>query len=113
MGKTRVPSPHVYPLPGAPFMSFWNDLPYDCELRDIVNEGLKSLKEDRCAGTQIEKDKFPKAYREFGLSNLYKLNLKKNFRLTYTLIATDEGICPHVIEVMSHPEYLRRFGYKR
>ena len=61
MGRKRVPSPHVYPLPGAPFMSFWNSLPPNCELRDIINEGLESLKEDRCAGIPIEKGKFPKA----------------------------------------------------
>jgi hypothetical protein len=40
------------------------------------------------------------------------LVVRKNYRLIYTLITRDEGICPHVIEVMFHPEYLRRFGYK-
>jgi len=40
------------------------------------------------------------------------MNLKGNYRLTYTLIGLDEGVCPHVIEVMTHPEYLKRFDYK-
>ena len=113
MGKIRKSSPHVYPLPKAPFIDFWQNLPNNSELRDIVEEALEALKEDMCAGTPVEKRKIPKAYNQFGLSNLYKMNLRKNYRLIYTLIARDEGVCPHVIEVLSHPEYLRRFGYKK
>jgi hypothetical protein len=113
MVKKRIPSSHVYPLFGAPFMPFWNSLSCNCELRDIIDEGLVALKEDRCAGIPIKKDKIPDDYQRFGISNLYKMNLRKNYRLTYTLITLDEGICPHIIEVMTHPEYLRRFGYTR
>jgi hypothetical protein len=113
MVKRREPSPHVYPLPKAPFISFWNSLPCNCELREIINEALEALIEDRCAGVSVEKNKIPRCYQRFGIDNLYKMNLRKNYRLTYTLIAKDEGICPHIIEVMTHCEYLRRFGYRR
>ncbi|NIO37082.1 hypothetical protein GTO27_05200 [Candidatus Bathyarchaeota archaeon] len=44
MAKKRVPSPHIYPLPSAPFIDFWADLPENCELREIVNEALDTLK---------------------------------------------------------------------
>ena len=54
MGKKRVPSPHIYPFPRAPFMILWQKLP-NCELRNIIDEGLVALKEDRCAGNPIEK----------------------------------------------------------
>jgi len=113
MVKIRVPSPHIYALPRAPFISLWNSLPCDCELREIINEALDALKEDRCAGIKVEKNKIPKSYNQFGIDNLYKMNLRENYRLTYTLITKDEGICPHIIEVMAHPEYLRRFGYRK
>jgi hypothetical protein len=111
--KKRIPSPHVYPLPGAPFMRFWNDLSSNCELREIINEALEALREDRCAGIPVGKNKMPRQYRQFGIDNLYKMNLRENWRLVYTLIARNEGVCPHVIEVMAHTEYLRRFGYRK
>jgi len=114
MVKKREPSPHVYPLPSAPFMDFYLDLPQDSDLKAIVDEALDALKEDKRAGIIVAKNKIPRIYvQKYGITNLYKMNLRKNYRLTYTLISLDEGVCPHVIEVMTHSEYLKRFGYKR
>ena len=107
------PSPHVYALPNAPFSDFYVNLSRDSELKAIADEALDALKEDKFAGTAIPKERIPKTYlREYGVTNLYKMNLRKNYRLTYTLIGSKEGVCPHVIEVMTHREYLKRFGYK-
>ena len=113
MPKKREPSSHVYALPGAPFADFYLNLQEDSELKEIVDEALDALKENRRAGITVGKKKIPKIYlQKYGITNLYKMNLKGNYRLTYTLIGLDEGVCPHVIEVMTHPEYLKRFGYK-
>lgn len=114
MVKKREPSPHVYPLPSAPFLDFYCNLSEKSELKTIVDEALDALKEDRLAGVVVEKKKIPKIYtRKYGIkTGLYKMNLRRNYRLIYTLITLDEGICPHVIEVMTHPKYLKRFGYK-
>ena len=80
----------------------------------MVDEALDALMENRCAGTILQKKKIPKIYiQKYGIDNLYKMNLSGNHRLIYTLIALDEGVCPHIIEVMTHQEYNERFGYKR
>ena len=114
MVKKRVPSPHVYPLPNAPFAGFYFNLPRDSEIKAIIDEALDALKENRFAGILVPKEKTPKTYiRKYGITNLFKMDLRGNYRLTYTLIGLDEGVCPHIIEVMPHPEYVKRFGYKR
>lgn len=115
MVKKREPSPHVYPLLGAPFASFYHNLLENSELKEIVDEALDALKENRFAGVIIEKKKIPKIYtRKYGITTgLYKMNLRRNYRLTYVLIGLNEGVCPHVIEVMTHPEYNKRFGYRK
>jgi len=95
-------------------MIFWASLAEDSELRQIVDEGLDALKENMLTGIAVPKNKIPKVYvQQFGVTNLYKMNLRRNYRLIYSLIARDEGVCPHVIEVMTHDEYMRRFGYER
>jgi len=113
MVKKHEPPPYVYALPGAPFTDFYSSLPKDSELKAIVDEALDALKENIFAGILVAKNKIPKTYvRKYGITNLYKMNLRGNYRLTYTLIGLKEGVCPHVIEVMTHPKYLERFGYK-
>ena len=95
-------------------MDFYLNLPQDSDLKAIVDEALDALKEDKLAGIIVAKNKIPKIYiQEYGITNLFKMNLGRNYRLTYTLIGLDEGVCPHVIEVMTHSEYLKQFGYKR
>ncbi len=114
MVKKRIPSPHVYPLPNAPFASFYFNLSEDSEIKAIIDEALDALKENRYAGILVPKEKTPKTYiRKYGITNLYKMDLRGNYRLTYTLIGLDEGVCPHIMEVMPHREYAKRFGYKR
>jgi len=65
------------------------------------------------AGDRIEKMKFPKYYvLKYGINNLYKYNLDGANRLVYTLVADKSGIAVVVLEILSHKEYEKRFGYK-
>jgi len=116
MIKKHEPSPHVYAFPGAPFADFYSNLPKDSELKTIIDEALDALKESKFAGILVAKNKIPRTYvQKYRIHNLYKMNLRMNYRLTYTLMSRKdrkEGVCPHVIEVMTHPEYLKRFGYR-
>ena len=113
MAKRREPSPRVYALHSAPFTDFYSSLPKDSDLKAIVDEALDVLRENKFAGILVAKNKTPRIYvQKYGITNLYKMNLRKNYRLTYTLVGLEEGVCPHIIEVMTHPEYLKRFGYR-
>lgn len=82
-------------------------------LRQIVDKGLDVLKENMFVGHLIEKKKFSKLYvQKYGLDNLYKYNLDRTNRLIYTLVADECGIAVVVLEILSHKDYEKRFGYK-
>lgn len=82
-------------------------------LRRIVDKGLDVLKENMFAGQRIERNKFPKFYvQKYGVNNLYKYNLDRANRLVYTLVANETGTAVVVLDVLSHKEYEKRFGYK-
>jgi hypothetical protein len=82
-------------------------------LRQVIDKGLDVLKENMFAGQRIEKKKFPKYYvQEYKINNLYKYNLDAGNRLVYTLVADESGIAVIVLEILSHKEYEKRFGYK-
>jgi hypothetical protein len=92
---------------------FISSLEKDSYPRQIVDKGLNVLKENMFAGQLIEKKKFPKFYvQKYGINNLYKYNLDRANRLIYTLIADESGIAVVILEVLSHKEYEKRFGYK-
>ena len=82
-------------------------------LRQIVDKGLDVLKENMFAGARIEKSKFPRFYvQRYGVNNLYKYNLDRANRLIYTLVGDESGVAVVVLEVLTHKEYEKRFGYK-
>ena len=82
-------------------------------LLKIIDDGLDVLKWNMFAGERIEKRKFPKFYvQKYGINNLYKYNLDATNRLIYTLVADESGIAVVILEILSHKEYEKRFGYK-
>ena len=92
--------------------NFVSSLESDSHLRQIVDKALDVLKENMFAGQLIEKKKFPKSYiQKYGITNLYKYNLDRSNRLTYTLVADASGIAVVVLEILNHKEYEKRFGY--
>ena len=94
----------------ADFISLLEKESYLCR---IVDKGLDALKTNMFAGERIEKRKFPKCYvQKYGINNLYKYNLDATNRLIYTLVADESGIAVVILEILSHKEYEKRFGYK-
>jgi len=92
------------------FISSLEEVSY---FRRIVDNGLNILKGNMFAGQRIEKSKFPKFYvQKYGINNLYKYNLDRANRLIYTLVADESGIVVVVLEILSHKEYEKRFGYE-
>jgi len=93
-------------------VEFIYSLDEDSYLRKIIDKGLEVLKENMFAGQLIEKKKFPKIYvQKYGITNLYKYDMDRSHRLTYTLVADESGIAVVVLEILNHKEYEKRFGY--
>ncbi len=86
-----------------------------------VEEVEKLLKDNRELGRKLPDDIWPKPYvKKWGLINLYKCDLGRKWRMTYTLITdleepitSQERVVVFVLEVLSHPEYNRRFRYRK
>lgn len=94
------------------FMTFYSALHPNDALRKEIDGTLDSLKLDATAGTKVQRRLWPKLYvQKFGLSNLFKLDLKGGWRLTYTIVSELNQRVVVVLEVLSHKEYGRRFGY--
>jgi hypothetical protein len=94
------------------FKSFYSKLDKDGRLYKIVETSIGDLRKNMCAGTKIEKKKFPKKYvKKYGITNLWKINLDSGYRLIYTIIAEESFKIPVVLEVLPHKEYARKFGY--
>ena len=92
---------------------FISSLESDSYLRQIIDKALDVLKENMFAGESVEKKKFPKIYvQKYNITSLYKYNLDKSYRLTYALVAEESGTAVVVLEIMTHKEYEKRFGYR-
>jgi len=89
-----------------------------CENKRVkrnVENVLQLLWGNYLLGVKVPKRQIPQSYvRKFGhRHNLYLLDLVEGYRMTYLLstCAVHGGIRVDVVEVLSHPEYDRRFGY--
>jgi hypothetical protein len=77
-----------------------------------IDEMAQVLKGDMCAGEQVQKRLIAPKYRRLGVNNLYRYRHPEGYRSCYT-ITTREGLgpCPTIIDILSHPEYDKVFGY--
>ena len=74
-----------------------------------IKDMQEVLRENMYAGELIRKSQIPKQYVErYGVNNLYRYGHPEGFRSCYTIL---HG-CPIILDIMSHPEYDKVFGYK-
>ncbi len=73
-----------------------------------------NLRIDMHRGIQIEKSKIPKEYiTQYGVTNLWKINLPGFWRMIYTIIGNEFEIISVLLEFMDHKEYDRKFKYRK
>lgn len=82
------------------------------ELFNFLKQTMDNIEENAFSGIQISKRLIPKEYfQKYGVTNLWKHNLPKGWRLIYS-IATEEIIVVSILlEWFNHKEYERRFKY--
>lgn len=108
----RRPSPTVYHShsldaylytleKGDPVLKFVGDM-------DAV------LMENMFAGNQVQKSRIPGHYIvEYGVNNLYRYRHPAGYRSAYTIVNVDGiGVCPMVLDIHTHAEYERIFGFE-
>ena len=88
---------------------------HNSKFRRWIEDMQTVLKENMFAGESISKKQIPIPYTErYGVNNLFRYAHPEGYRSFYT-ISLEEGfgVCPHVLDLLSHEEYDRIFGYRK
>jgi len=80
-----------------------------------VNDKVGLIKANIHYGNPIAKNLIPERYKiEYEIKNLFRVELPAFWRMLYTLKSENEiEIIAFVIDIINHPEYDKKFGYKR
>jgi len=91
-----------------------DSLSEDNKIHKWINDMKTILKEDKFRGRKIRKEQIPKHYVDkYEVDNLYYYRHPEGHRSCYTLHNFNElGVCPVILDINTHPEYEKIFGYK-
>jgi len=80
-----------------------------------IEDMEKVLKENMFAGDQVKKDRIPRYYiQRYGVNNLFRYDHPEGYRSCYVVSYVDGvGVCPTVLDLLSHDQYDKIFGYKK
>ena len=83
-------------------------------LLNAVNNKIGLIKSNIHYGDPLAKDLIPKEYKQkYSAMNLFRVELPAFWRMLYTLTNNEEiEIVAFVLDIMNHPDYNRKFGYK-
>jgi hypothetical protein len=76
-----------------------------------LSAAFKIILDKPNVGEHIGKEKIPKAYKKKGITDLYKYNLTKSWRLMYYLERNDDILYIVIMDWLPHSDYDRLFGY--
>jgi hypothetical protein len=96
---------------GPKFASFFLNLG-DKRLKKRIDDVLNALKEHPDSGDLVEHALWPDEYKKLSLDNLFRIEVGRGQRMTYTIRIEGDILEVDVIEFFgTHKEYERRFHY--
>jgi hypothetical protein len=82
------------------------------ELKKRLDDVFAALKEHPDSGDLVEHRLWPDEYKRLGLDNLFRIEVGRGGRITYTIRIEGDDLDVNVIEFFrTHKEYDRRFHY--
>jgi hypothetical protein len=94
------------------FTKFFEKIPESEPRKSELHDIFKTLKENYSSGNKIPHKQWPYEYiKKYNIKNLWRFEMRKGWRLTYTIIAQKDRISVCIIEVFSHDDYEKRFQY--
>lgn len=82
----------------------------------LLLKGIEKLKMDYRSGVHISKKRHKKAFEyyrsKYGVENLWKLNVSRDWRMTYTVVSDGSKVISFILDLMDHKRYNKIFGYK-
>ena len=88
----------------------------DRTLLNTITKKIEIIKSNPHYGDPIAKSLIPKEYiHKYEISNLFRVELPNFWRMLYSLIdgETKIEIIAFVLDIMDHPTYNKKFGYKK
>jgi hypothetical protein len=88
---------------------------YSPKFRRWIEDMQTVLKENMFAGEPIAKKQIPSHYIErYNVNNLFRYAHSEGYRSCYTIFCEEGiGVCSHILDLLSHEEYDRIFGYRK
>ncbi|MFH0962272.1 MAG: hypothetical protein V1820_06340 [archaeon] len=83
----------------------------DKALYGFINRAISDLKKDASCGIKMPKKLWPKEYKQYALTNLWKYDLPNGWRLIYTIKENAVMILSVILEWFCHKDYEKRFKY--
>lgn len=80
-----------------------------------VNQKIQLIKSNFQYGEPIAKDLIPVEYKaKYTVTNLFRVELPNFWRMLYSATqgGTNLEIVAFVLDIISHPDYNKKFGYK-
>lgn len=94
------------------FRKFYDSIVQDDPRKKELLDVFKILKEDCLRGNKIPHNRWPLTYiRKYGIKNLWRYPMRSGWRIVYTILSQKESFVVCILEVFSHQEYEKRFGY--
>ena len=82
------------------------------ELFKIINQAMDNIEQNAFCGIQIPKKLIPKEYfQKYEVTNLWKYDLPKGWRLIYSIVRDEVIVVSLVLEWFDHKNYEKRFKY--
>ena len=80
-----------------------------------INQKKDLIKSNIHYGDPIAKNLIPEEYKKkYGTTNLFRVELPLFWRMLYTLTNNEEvEIIAFVLDILDHPTYNKKFGYKK
>jgi len=83
---------------------------------NAINKKVELIKVNHHYGDPIAKALIPQEYKDkYGITNLFRVELPNFWRMLYTLTDGESNIeiIAFVLDIMDHPAYDKKFGYRK
>ncbi len=86
----------------------------EIQLIRSIKQKVDFIKNNPFYGDPIAKNLIPEEYKtKYRLTNLFRAELSQFWRMLYTLKGDEIEIVAFVLDIVSHPDYDKKFGYRK
>ena len=86
----------------------------EMQLLKSIRQKIDFIKANPFYGENVQKELIPKEYFDkYNASNLFRVELSQFWRMIYTVKGDQIEIICFVLDILSHPDYNKKFGYRK